>query len=363
MDAFWQNVWVKDLLIPTAVFFLFFTVSVPLLRLVFGLLQKGARRSGKSWNEKLEYGFRKPLRLVLAATGLFVALSVCPFVWGNAAARNVIIRCFRSFLVIAATWGFCRMAGCVELNKSAFAKKLDLQIDQTLMPVVSGVMRFLLIALAVLIVAQEWDFSISGLLAGLGLGGLAFALAAKDMLANLFGGLVILLDHPFSIGDWIRAGDVEGTVENISFRSLKVRTFDRAVVTVPNSMVAGAPIYNYSRMGGKRRIEFPLTLEYGYPPERLEACAAQIRALLKRDGTVESGSAIVALDSLGDSGPVYKVICCTNQTDYGDFLLERGRLYGEILRILEKEKINLAYPTSAVLVKKQTPPGKGGASV
>jgi MscS family membrane protein len=104
-------------------------------------------------------------------------------------------------------------------------------------------------------------------------------------------------------------------------------------------------------------------LEYGYTPERLEACAAQIRALLKRDGTVESGSAIVALDSLGDSGPVYKVICCTNQTDYGDFLLERGRLYGEILRILEKEKINLAYPTSAVLVKKQTPPGKGGASV
>lgn len=84
-------------------------------------------------------------------------------------------------------------------------------------------------------IAQEWNYSISGLLAGLGLGGLAFALAAQDMLSNLFGGLVIFLDRPFGIGDWIQTGDTEGTVEDINFRSVKIRTFSQAVVTVPNS--------------------------------------------------------------------------------------------------------------------------------
>lgn len=356
MDAFRQNIWVKNLLIPAAVFFLFFSVSVPLLRLIFDLLRRAARKTGKDWNEKFDYGFRKPLRLTLAAAGLYTALSVCPAVWNNAAAQSAVIRCFRSFLVIAVIWGFYRMAGSVELKRSAFAEKLDIQIDKTLMPVISGTIRFLLVALAVLIVAQEWNFSISGLLAGLGLGGLAFALAAKDMLSNLFGGLVILLDHPFSIGDWIRAGDVEGTVENISFRSLKVRTFDRAVVTMPNSVVTGAPVYNYSRMGGKRCVEFLLTVEYGHSVEQLESCAAQIRGLLEHNDAMESGSAIVALDSLADSGPTFRVICYTNKTNYGDFLQERGNLYGDILRILEKAKINLAYPTSTVMVRQA--PGK-----
>lgn len=340
MSNFLQNPWVADLLIPVLIFCVFLAFSTPLTRLIFGLLQKLSKKAGQQWGEKLDHGFHKPLRLILIVIGVYVALSAAPAVRGNSAAMENITRCFRSFLIIAVTWGFCRMTDVVELGNSPMAKKLDLQIDKTLMPVISGVLRFLLIALAVLIVAQEWNFSISGLLAGLGLGGLAFALAAKDMLANLFGGLVILLDHPFSIGDWIRTGDVEGIVEDINFRSLKIRTGDQVLVTVPNSMTASAPIYNFSRMG-KRRIEFPLTLKYSYPSDQLKDCAEQIRAFLKGSEKIEDGTSLVTLNSLDSGGPTFTVTCYATVMDYNEFLKVRGKLNYGILKILEEEKISL----------------------
>lgn len=352
MDVFWQNVWVKNLLIPAAVFFLFFTVSVPLVRGLFTLLHGISEKTGGDWYDKLEYAFHKPLRLMVAVSGLYIALYVCPAAWGNASLQTFATRCFRSFLVAAVTWGFCRMTDVVELHRFSFVKKLDLKVNETLLPVLSGVARFVLVSLAVLIIAQEWSFSISGLVAGLGLGGLAFALAAKDMLSNLFGGLVILLDHPFTIGDWIRTGDVEGIVEEVNFRSMKIRTFEQALVTVPNSMVADAPVYNFSRMG-KRRIEFNLTVEYGYSAEQLEACAVKIGKLLENSEKIESGTSVAALNSLDDSGPTYKVICYIKVTDYSAYLLSRGDLYYHILKLLEEEKIELAYPTSSVIVQQK----------
>jgi MscS family membrane protein len=353
-EAFIQNGWVRNFLIPAAVFLLFFAVSVPFANFLFRLAAKASQKSGGTWGEKFSYGFRRPLHVILIVTGIYIALNVCPAVWGSASLASLIVKCFRSFLVLAVTWGFYRMADSVELNNTVFAKKLDLQVDESLLPVLSGVLRFLLVALAVLIVAQEWNFSISGLVAGLGLGGLAFALAAKDMLANLFGGLVILLDRPFSIGDWIKAGDVEGTVEEINFRSVKVRTIEQTVVTVPNSMVASAPVENYSRMG-KRRVEFTLTMTYGTKPERIQSCAVRIRALLTGSSDVENDTFAVSLSGLGDSGPRLAVYYHTKTADYGEYLQVREKIFYSVLRILEEEKVEPAYPTSTVIVNKSKP--------
>lgn len=355
MTDFLENVWVKNLLIPFAVFALFFLISVPAARLIFRLVSRIAEHSGAKWGEKADRCFRKPFRVILVAAGCWVAFSVCPAVWENASAQAFLTRLFRSILAASAAWGFCRMTDAAELENSSLAKKFDARIDKTLLPVLSGVIRFLILALAVLVIAQEWDFSISGLVAGLGLGGLAFALAAKDMLSNLFGGLVILLDRPFAIGDWIRTGDVEGTVEDLNFRSLRIRTIEQELVTVPNSTAASLPIYNISRMK-KRRVDLKLTVEYGYSAERLESCAARLRALLTENALVEKGSCVVALNGLDDSGPTFRIICYLLKPDYLEFLSARGSLCEEILKALEKEKISLAYPTSKVFVE---PPSEG----
>ncbi len=343
--------WVRNILIPAAVFLLFFAVSAPLANFLFRLLRKVSERSGRTWGAKFSYGFRRPVRVTLVVTGAYAALTVCPAVWGSAAAAAVFIKCYRSFLVLAVTWGFYRMADRAELSGAAFAKKLDFRIDEALLPVLSGALRFVLVALAVLVVAQEWNFSISGLVAGLGLGGLAFALAAKDMLANLFGGLVILLDRPFTIGDWIRTGEVEGTVEDLNFRSVKIRTMEQTVVTVPNSLVASAPVENYSRMG-KRRVEFALTVARGAEPERVRACVGRIRELLTGSGDVEQGTFFAALSGIGGNGLRLSVCYHTGTTDYGEYLRVREGIYYEILRILHEEGVTLAEPAVAVTADK-----------
>lgn len=350
-QTFCQIGWVRNFLIPAVVFLLFFAAGIPLADLLFRFLTKASEKSGRAWGKKFSYGFRRPLHVILVVTGVFTALTVCPAVWGNASASAFLVRCFRSFLVIAVTWGFYRMADSVELNDTVFAKKLDLKVDEALLPVLSGALRFILVALAVLIVAQEWNFSISGLVAGLGLGGLAFALAAKDMLANLFGGLVILLDRPFSIGDWIKTGNVEGTVEDLNFRSVKVRTMEQTVVTVPNSLVASAPVENYSRMG-KRRVEFSLTLAYGVKPERIRSCAERIRSLLAENDDVENDTFAAVLSGLDGSGPCLSVYYHTKTADYGEYLRVREKIYYDVLQVLHDKGVELASPIAAVIKDK-----------
>lgn len=348
-QIFRQNYWVINLLIPAAVFLLFFAVSIPIVNFLFRLIKKAGKKTGSEWGIKLEYGFHKPLRLLLIVIGLYIAISVCPAVWDFLLLQAIVSRCFRSFLILVLAWGLYRMADSVELTDTIFARKLDLQVDEALLPVLSGVIRFIIAALAVLIVAQEWNFSISGLLAGLGLGGLAFALAAKDMLANLFGGLVILLDRPFSIGDWIRTGDVEGTVEDVNFRSVKVRTFTQALVTVPNSLVASAPVTNFSRMG-KRKADFTLSLKYGTPVERLKKCTEAIRDMLAQNAEIEDETFTAALDSLDESGLKLSVSYYTKSADFKDYLRVREEVYYSVLKILEDEKVEMAYPTSTVMM-------------
>src|SRR5699024_6731493 len=127
------------------------------------------------------------------------------------------------------------------------------KIDEILVSFLSRALQFIIIAMAISIVLQEFDYHIGGLITGLGIGGLAISLAAKDALANLFGGVVIVTEKPFTINDWIMTPSVEGTVEDISFRSTKVRTFDQALVVVPNATLANEAITNWSKMG-KRRI-------------------------------------------------------------------------------------------------------------
>lgn len=349
--SIWQSVWIQDIAVPLAVFLLFYFLRVPLTEGLFSLLRKAEEKAGKQPKGKLERDFGRPLRILLVGIGIFTALSICPAARSAAGLWPTAEKCFRSFLVIVPAWGLYRMADGIELENSLFAKKLDLQTDKALMPALSGIIRFVIVALAVLIIAQEWNYSISGLLAGLGLGGLAFALAAKDMLANLFGGLVLLLDRPFHIGDWIRTGDVEGSVEEITFRSVKIRTFGCEAVTVPNSMVASAPVTNFSRRG-KRRVDFTLCLEYGTPVERVKTCSQKIQEMLSERNDVEESSIAVVLSGLGDSGMNLMVSCFAETADWMEYLGIREKIYYEVLEILEKEHAELAFPTQTVEIRK-----------
>lgn len=165
-------------------------------------------------------------------------------------------------------------------------ERFNIDIDDLLIPFLSKALRFVIVAISISIIAQEFDYDVGGFVAGLGLGGLAFALAAKDAIGNLFGGIVIITEKPFTIGDWIKTDSVEGTVEDITFRSTRVRTFADALVTVPNATLANESIINWSEMG-KRQITFDLRLTYDTPRDKVERVVEQIDLLLKNHSGID----------------------------------------------------------------------------
>ena len=329
-DFFRQNPGAVSLLLSLSALIVLLSLCGRIAGGAVRLIVRASRKSGGKWGEWFAEGFRRPLAVLTAGIGFYVALRGHPYL---SAAWPAIDRSFRSFLVVTAAWGFYRMADPGELSRAGFPGLRKGRGE--LLPAVSGAARFFLIALAVLIIAQEWNFSVSGLLAGLGLGGLAFALAARDMLSNLFGGIVILLDRPFTLGDWIRTGGVEGTVENINFRSVKIRTADQALVTVPNSSVVGGAVFNYSR-SGKRLLEFSVSLLPGSGPRELKALTDRIRGLLEKDADLRDVS--VALKSVGEDGPRLSVSCFVRTSDRGTYLRIRERVFYAVLGTLRTGK-------------------------
>lgn len=180
-----------------------------------------------------------------------------------------------------------------------------------------------------------------------GLGGLAFALAAQDSLSNLFGGMVIIVDKPFTVGDWISTPSVEGIVEDITFRSTKVRTFAQAIVTVPNSKLANEPITNWAAMG-KRQITFHLKVAYSTPRAKLEKCVERIKTTLIEHPDVHKQTIFVVFDRYNDSSLDIFLYFFTITTVWQEFLMVKQDINFKIMRILEEEGVSMGLPTTNV---------------
>nr|WP_316252536.1 mechanosensitive ion channel family protein [Bacillus aquiflavi] len=218
-----------------------------------------------------------------------------------------------------------------------------------LIPFLSKTIRFIIIAIGISMIAEEFGYDVNKFIAGLGLGGLAVALAAKDALGNLFGGVVIITEKPFSIGDWIMTPSVEGTVEEISFRSTRVRTFAQALVTVPNATLAVETITNWSKKG-KRRISFHLGLTYDTPKEKIEKIVRRIEELLRSHPDIHQETIFVKFDQFNESSLDIFLYFFTKTTNWGDFLTIKEEINFKIMDIIEEEEASIAFPSRTLYV-------------
>ncbi|NLC10729.1 MAG: mechanosensitive ion channel, partial [Firmicutes bacterium] len=257
VQIFWEGIWLEAT-VAIIIFLAFLLIRSIFTRYIFKLLLKLSKKTAVVLDDNILLSFERPLKAFFIFLGLYLALTVLPL---TPAQDAFIARIFRSSLIILITWGLYNLTGVYSSLFVKIGKRMNLEIDSVLLPFLSTLTHFIIIALALSVLVGEWGYDISGIIAGLGLGGLAVALAAQDALSNIFGGMVILLDKPFSIGDWIYTPSVEGTVEDISFRSTRIRTFAQSLVTVPNSKLANEAITNWSRMG-KRRVTFNLGVTY-----------------------------------------------------------------------------------------------------
>jgi MscS family membrane protein len=230
------------------------------------------------------------------------------------------------------------------------AEKTQGTWDDQLVPFASKAIKTLIAVLGVLIVLQSSGLNVMSLLAGLGLGGLALALAAQDTAANLFGSITILADHPFKVGDWIKIANNEGTVEEIGFRSTRIRTFYNSVITIPNAMMAKEIIDN---MGVRplRRIRQVLGLTYETPPQKIEEFCEQIHYLLKQNSIVDPNSIIVNFMNFNSSSLDVLVNFHVNVATGSEELKFQQEIFFEIMKIASNLRVEFAYPTQMVHYK------------
>ncbi|MFD2630576.1 mechanosensitive ion channel family protein [Oceanobacillus kapialis] len=325
----------------------FLLLRVRLTSIVFRILLKISRNAWNGFFTQLRVSFERPLQLLIAVIGIYVAVYVCPYLNETNALFNHVVR---SSVIFSVGWGLYNLSSSSSVLFSKINKKYNIKIDNILIPFFSRALRLIIVAISISVIAQEFNYDINGFVAGLGIGGLAFALAAKDALANLFGGIIIITEKPFTIGDWIKTSSVEGTIEDISFRSTKVRTFAQALVTVPNATLSNEAITNWSKMG-KRQITFKLTLMYGAKREQLEGVVKDIQVLLKHHDAIHKETILVNVDAYSDNGLEIFLYFFTNTTDWEEYLKVKQEINLSIMAIIEREKLEIAIPSRKLYVE------------
>lgn len=246
-------------------------------------------------------------------------------------------------------WLFYNLADVFAKYLTVITNKTENKLDDQLVPLIRKTLRFFIVVMGVILVLQNNGYNVASLIAGLGIGGLAVALAAKDTLANFFGSITIFADRPFRIGDWIKVGNVEGTVEEVGFRTTRVRTFYNSLVSVPNSQVATTDIDNYG-MRQYRRLKTVLNLTYSTSPEQMEAFVEGIKAIVKSNTNFRQDFYEVHFNSFGAHSLDVLVYVFFDVPDWSTELQQRHNFLLEVLRLAEEVGVEFAFPTQTLHV-------------
>ncbi|MAE64255.1 MAG: mechanosensitive ion channel protein MscS [Phycisphaeraceae bacterium] len=270
----------------------------------------------------------------------------------------VLLGAARIFGILAGVWAAWRVTDLVSEVLLAKAVATDTKIDDVLIPLLRKTIKLFIIIFGFIFAADSLHMrdKVMPILASLGLGGVAFAFAAKDTVENLFGSIAVLLDRPFEVGDWVLIGDTEGTVEEVGFRSTRIRTFYNSQVTVPNSNLVRATVDNYGRRT-YRRWKTYIGIQYDTPPDKMIAFVEGIRELIRTHPHTRKDYFHVYYNRFGPSSLDILLYVFHQVPDWGTELAERERLFVDIVRLADEIGVSFAFPTRTVHVA----PGDGPA--
>lgn len=324
-----------------------------LLGLIVGRLHWVARASAQRWDDVFITALETPLRLVIWLAVIYFALQVQPV---TAQLENAPETVYDTGLVFLLAWFFHRLIAGVERELLKESHGLTTSGDKATVRATAKLARITLWIIAGLMALQTVGVSVSGLLAFGGIGGIAVGFAAKDLLANFFGGLSIYLDRPFTIGDWIRSPDkqIEGTVEDIGWRLTRIRTFDQRPLYVPNAAFSQISVENPTRMFNRRIYE---TIGIRYQDgDRMAAIVDQVRAMLENHEDIDlSRTLIVNFVSFGPSSLDFFVYTFTKTTNWVEFHKIKQDVLLKILAIIHANDADVAFPTRTLHVEQVSP--------
>jgi len=286
----------------------------------------------------------KPFGKLLFVGFLLIGIKFIKF---DAEQFLIIDRVLKIILTATFVWFSHRMVDLGSYYFSEQSLRTTTKFDDIIIPLISKTCYVIVYVMGGIFMAHSFTIDVTGLIAGLGIGGLAFAFAAKDTLANFFGSVMLVLDRPFDIGDVITAGDIEGTVIEVGFRSTRIRTFYDSVITISNGELMNTAIDNKGRRR-YRRLNSTLGLEYDTPPEKIESFCEGIRELILNHKWTRKDNFHVYFVNFGDFSLDIKLMVFWTTDDYSREQAEKHRLMIDILRLANTMGINFAFPTQTL---------------
>lgn len=340
------------------VFFLIFIAAAFAVRyLLIPFCKKIALKDHLDWVSLFVTAFQRPLFILIVFYGASVFLAKLSFA-APFTSSAFYAKMLRAVGIFCAAWGLVRARTIISRMLSGTSERLSLRSGRSLTVFLTRLYALLVIVFAAMMILSEFGFNVNGIVTGLGLGSLTFALAAQDLASNFFGGLVLILEHPFDVGDWIATGTIEGTVEDITFRSTKIRQLNDALTIVPNSAIASGTITNWTRLH-MRMAQFKLGLAYATPKETVQQVLERLRAMLAARADVYADKVQVRLSAFSESSVDVFVLFYVRTTDINVFRASLEEINFAIMDIMKDCGASFAFPSRSLYF--ETPLPKEGS--
>ncbi len=335
----WQHMGILLLILAS------FLVHKLLTFLFSKLLYKGASKMGY---DRLVRPYLLPVAKPLSLFAVFLFIMfVFPLLQLPVEMARYFTFAFKAILPFFGMLVFYKLVDVFALYLEKLAGQGESSLDNHVVPLIRKVMRVFVVIVGGLFILQNLDINITALLAGLSIGGLALALAAQDTLKNFFGSLMIFIDKPFSVGHWITSGDLDGTVEEVGFRSTRIRTFRNSLTYVPNGKLADSTIDNHG-LREYRRFFMHIAVTYDTPPDLIEVFVEGLRKIVDHHPNTRKDFYIVEFNEMAEFSLKIMFYIFFSVPTWPEELRARHEVLVEIIRLAEKLGVRFAFPTSTL---------------
>ncbi|MCB1084831.1 MAG: mechanosensitive ion channel family protein [Chlamydiia bacterium] len=345
-NLFSQKGWLLPIVIILAIMLLFHFLISRFHKRISPKLEK----THLIWDSAFLNALARPLKVIIWILGLTFSLQVLAFHFDQVSFGKVFTPIRNFAIVVLILWFTLRFIKNIEEDYSKGRRKKK-RFDQTTLRAICQVSRIAAVLIATLVYLQTQNINISAILAFGGAGGLIVGLAAKDLLANFFGGLMIYLDRPFSVGDWIRSPDreIEGTVEHIGWRLTRIRAFDKRPIYVPNGIFSNISVVNPSRMTN-RQIKTHVGIRYEDAP-KMNKIVTEVEEMIRNHPEIDTEKfMMVRFNEFGPSSLKFLIYCFTKTTAWADYMLYQQDVFLKTIEIIERNGAKCAFPTTTLHV-------------
>jgi len=334
-----------NLIAAILLFFLILGLRKFFTKVVLAFLQQLAKKTQTYYDDKVISALKEPIRfafIVIALHVFFLLIYKEP---------EFIVKILDTLIVYTLFWAILSITEALRKLIYSITAEFNKDLSQEMGNFILTILKILIGGIGLGAMLKVWGVNVTALFASLGLGGLAFALAARDTAANLFGSFALLADRSIRIGEWVKIGSVEGVVENVGMRTTKIRSFQKSLITVPNQVVANTPIENFSRRG-IRRIKMTIGLTYGTTSEQIIQIKSDIKTmLLEHEGIAQDESLMVNFNNFGDSSLNIFIYTFAHTANWARYLEIREDIHLKIMKIVEENGSSFAFPSQSVYVE------------